>query len=332
MTIDVLASQTHFVDHLAPVWAALPEEERGTFYYIGHAQPRAVEGMVYARKPPQSSGPTLVASSSDLLLSRRLGRPSAIMEHGCGQSFGGDPRRGGTSPSYAGGRGRDAQLFLHPGPHPAGRDRARYPNARVEIVGCPKLDSLPRKRSRSRVPVVAVSFHWDCHVSPETRSAFAQFCSQVGRLAKKDDTIRMIGHGHPRILGTAKEPLALARWYARQGIEILYSFEDVCRKADLYVNDASSTLFEFASTGRPVIAMNPDWYRRKINHGLRFWEASTVGVNIGPKDSLRDAISAALADPPEQQERREAALDLVYAYRKGSAERAAAALVDWAAG
>jgi CDP-glycerol glycerophosphotransferase (TagB/SpsB family) len=182
---------------------------------------------------------------------------------------------------------------------------------------------------RSKPPVVAVSFHWDCHVSPETRSAFSQFCSQVGRLVK-DDSIRVIGHGHPRILGSAAAPMGLARWYARAGIEVVYSFEEVCQRADLYVNDASSTLFEFASTGRPVVVMNPDWYRREIHHGLRFWEASTVGVNVGPKGSQREAIAAALADPPAQQAAREAALDLVYAYRSGGAERAAAVLVDWA--
>ena len=228
------------------------------------------------------------------------------------------------------GPGATPQLFLHPGPHPAARERTRYPKARIEIVGCPKLDSLPRKRKRSRIPVVAVSFHWDCHVSPETRSAFGQFSSQVGRLAK-DGSIRVIGHGHPRILGSADRPLGLAHWYERAGIEVVYSFEEVCRRADLYVNDASSTLFEFASTGRPVVAMNPDWYRREIHHGLRFWEASTVGVNVGPKDSLREAIAAALDDPPAQQAQREAALDLVYAYRSGAAKRAAAVLMDWAA-
>ena len=110
------------------------------------------------------------------------------------------------------------------------------------------------------------------------------------------------------------------------------SFDEVCRRADVYLNDASSTLFEFASTGRPVVVLNASFYRRKVHHGLRFWEASIVGVNCNIWDVRRlpAIVDEALADPPAQKERRERALDMVYAYRTGAAERAAAVLMDWA--
>lgn len=306
MKLDAIASEGHFVDHLLPVWMALPEEMRGTFYRKTRA--------------PVGSQKTLVASSGDLHRSRKLGRPTAIMEHGCGQSFGGD-RRGAWSSSYAGGNGRDAQLFLHPGPHPAARERARYPEARIEIVGCPKLDALPRKE-RNGSPVVAVAFHWDCRISQETRSAAPHFMVPLHALAKTG--IKIIGHGHPRIID------ALARHYVKYGIEVVRSFEEVCARADVYLNDASSTLFEFASTGRPVVVLNPPIYRRNVNHGLRFWDAATVGIQVTPRESLEEAVLEALADPPEQKAAREAALSLVYAYRSGAAERAAAVLMDWA--
>jgi glycosyltransferase involved in cell wall biosynthesis len=316
--LDAIASEGHFVDHLLPVWLALPEEARGTFY-LPDGRPSVLNAV--RGHAPASKIPTLVASSGDLYRSHRLGRPSAIMEHGCGQSFGGD-RKSANHTSYAGGGSRDAQLFLHPGPHPAVRDRERYPSARVEIVGCPKLDTLPRKE-RNGAPVAAVGFHWDCRISEETRSAAPTFMHSVHALARSG--IKLLGHGHPRIIGT------LARYYQRYGIEVVLSFAEVCARADVYLNDASSTLFEFASTGRPVIVLNPPIYRRSVNHGLRFWEAATVGVQVTPKDDLADAITQALADPPEQRAAREAALDLVYAYRTGGAERAVAALVDWAA-
>jgi hypothetical protein len=259
------------------------------------------------------------------------------MEHGCGQSFGaiGDEshwgRRSRISSSYAGGQNRPAELFLHPGPHPASRDRAAYPAARVEIVGCPKLDSLPREPERSSEPVVAISFHWPAPICPETKPAATDFKAALRELAKR---YRVIGHGHPRFLLNPHRQGhlgALAAWYQGMGIEVEPSFVEVCRRADVYLNDCSSTLFEFASTSRPVVVLNSPQYRRNVNHGLRFWEAATVGVQVSPRDCLADAVTQALADSPEQQAAREAALDLVYAYRSGGAERAAAALVDWAA-
>jgi hypothetical protein len=320
--IDAIATEGHFVDHITPVWLAIPEEHRGTFYIRSHIGERAIPGAVRG-DPPKSGRPTLVASAGDLKRSYNLGRPTAIMEHGCGQSFGGGPKPKNHS-SYAGGLGRPAQLFLHPGPHPAARDHAQYPDARIEVVGCPKLDSLPRKPERDAKPVVAIAFHWDCKICMETRWALVDpgFQRAVPALAAMQDWT-VIGHGHPR----ARE--RFARWFARQGVEFVATFEEVCRRADVYVNDASSTLFEFASTGRPVVAMNASCYRKSINHGLRFWEAATVGVQVGPNDDMIAAVRKALADSSAQQKAREKALDLVYAYRDGAAERAAAVLMDW---
>ena len=323
MKFDAIATEGHFVDHITPVWLALPAERRGTFYIRSHVGERHLPGAVRG-DPPKSVTHTLVASAGDLMRSRRLGRPTAIMEHGCGQSFGGGSKPKNHS-SYAGGFGRDAQLFLHPGPHPAARDHARYPAARVEVVGCPKLDTLPTKTPTDGKPVVAIAFHWDCKVCMETRWALVDpgFQRAVGTLAGvKDWTV--IGHGHPR----ARE--RFAKWFARQGVEFVPTFEEVCRRADVYVNDASSTLFEFASTGRPVVVMNASCYRKSVNHGLRFWEAATVGIQVGPNDDMIGAVRKALTDPPAQRKTREKALDLVYAYRTGAAERTAAVLVDWA--
>ena len=48
--------------------------------------------------------------------------------------------------------------------------------------------------------------------------------------------------------------------------------------------------------------------------------------------SLTAVVERALEDPPEAQEARERALELVYAHRSGAAERAAKVLVDWAKG
>jgi hypothetical protein len=319
--IDAIAGERHFVDHILPIWLALPAEIRGSWYIPGPVARPDIPGVVRGM-PPSSRNDTLVASIGDV--KRAKGRRIALMEHGCGQSFGGEPRADNYA-SYAGHAGRDAvSMFLHPGPHPAGRDRARYPNARVEVIGCAKLDGLPR-RDRDGPPIVAVSFHWNCVICPETRPAYRErsFQAMVIELAK---SFTVIGHGHPR------EMRRLSQWYRRIGIESVETFTEVCERTDVYVNDASSTLFEFASTGRPVVVLNPTIYRRSVDHGLRFWEASTVGVNVGHHGDLTAAVVEALEDGAEQQAERERCVNLVYAHRSGGAERAAAALMDWATG
>jgi hypothetical protein len=260
----------------------------------------------------------------------RLGRANiALMEHGAGQSFGGDLSYAGrvaaASSSYAGGEGRVAGLFLHPGPHPAERDRARYPRARVEVVGCPKLDALPH-RVPDGVPTVAFSFHWDTSISPEARSSFIFFREHLAVFARHNPGVRVLGHGHPRIIDR------LAPWYERMGIEVVRDFADVCRRADVYACDGMSTLYEFASTGRPVVVLNAPFYRRDIEHGLRFWEAAGVGENVWEPYDAEAAVKRALSDPDAGISAREEALDMVYAYRSGASDRAARALESWAEG
>jgi hypothetical protein len=243
------------------------------------------------------------------------------MEHGAGQSYGGRAHAS-RSGSYAGGQNRGgASLFLHPGPHPAARDRAAYPEARVEIVGSPHLDTLP-KRKGPKGRVVAFSTHFNGPLVPETRSAWPWIFGAVARLG---DRFEVLGHAHPRMFDRAR------RIYKTLGIEAVREFTDVCKRADVYVCDNSSTLFAFAATGRPVVVVNPPYYDRRVNHGLRFWEAAGVGVNCNDPKTLGDCIEEALADTPEQQAKREEALSLVYAYRKGAGKRAAKALMDWAA-
>ena len=183
-------------------------------------------------------------------------------------------------------------LFLHPNETSAARDRAAYPDARVEVVGCPKLDTLPA-REPGPGPVIAVAFHWD-GAMPELRWAWPRFRHAIVRLAAR---YTVIGHGHPRAMAD------LAPWYRRAGIEVVPDFADVCRRADLLVFDNSSVGFEFAATGRPVVLLDPYHYRRGVHHGLRFWDAVPGLVcqdRAGVPDtvSLTAVVERALEDPP----------------------------------
>lgn len=336
MKLDAYARETHHAEHIVPVWRALPASMRGSFFMppsvADELAPLHIE-HVEARNIDKGDTPVLVSASGAMQEARRRGRKNiAIMEHGAGQSFGGDPisfsgQVALNNSSYAGGANRFASLFLHPGPHPAARDAARYPKARVEVVGCPKLDVLPH-REPDGIPTIAFSFHWDTFLSPETRSTFIYYREQLAEYVRRSSKsgVRFIGHGHPRLYDR------IAPWYEKHGIMPVKYFTDVCRMADVYACDGMSTLYEFAATGRPVVVLNAPFYREEVEHGLRFWSAACVGENVWESYDLGAACNRALASPDETLKKREYALDLVYAYRSGAAERAAAVLESWADG
>jgi hypothetical protein len=322
--IDVLASAPHYADHLAAVFGALPQEARGEFLATGPDVANRIRALGFDPSTRSTSdNPVLVAAYGDLGRARLGMRRArlAIMEHGAGQSYGGRPMSGHHG-SYAGGRGREAaSLFLHPGEHPAARDRKCYPRSRVEVIGSPYLDTLPAREGEPD-RVVAFSFHFNAGVAPEAKTAYPWIFPAVLELREK---FALLGHAHPRFFPV------VARRYKAAGIEAVPDFRDVCRRADVYVCDNSSTLFAFAATGRPVVVLNPPWYDKRISHGLRFWEAASVGVNCDNPADLEACITEALRDRVAARKRREAALDLVYAYRTGASQRAADILQEWAA-
>lgn len=323
--VDMLAGMVHFVDHLASVWHALPAARRGTFAVqpgndrevLERAASHGIDAVVGL---PRGGPAVLVAASGDLNAAYRLGRPTAIMEHGTGQSYAGaSAREAGRNPSYAGGMARPAGLFLHPNEHAAARDREAHPRARVEVVGSPFLDDMPA-RGPGPGPVIATTFHFDGTVAPEARPAFAWYRTAVLELSRR---YQVLGHGHPRVIDR------LAPWYEQHGIEVVRDFRDVLRRADLLVFDNTSAGYAFAASGRPVVVLDSPDYRRDVHHGLRFWEAADVGVRIADSSDLVAAVDLALTDPPHISAAREAALSIVYAHRSGAAARAAAVLIDW---
>jgi hypothetical protein len=276
-------------------------------HYADHLAP------VLARLPADLDV-ALVASYKDLTIARRTHRRIVLMQHGAGQSYSND------NPAYPGGADNDAVgLFLVPGEHAAARWRSAYPRARVEVVGSPRLDDLPPREAGPLT--VALSWHWNGFHTPESQSSFPWYRQAVPEIARE---FRVIGHGHPR----RKD---LPAFYAKHGIEYVPTFEEVCRRADVYVCDNSSTIFEFAATGRPVVLMNAPIYRKGVSHGLRYWDAADVGVQVDHAPDLLPAIRRALEHRPEDIAAREDALESVYTYRHGAAQRAADTIMEWAA-
>lgn len=297
-----LAFEPHHRDHLDPIARLLPN--------VAKARTTDIADVA------------IVPSYGALIRARRMKFKRVVLaQHGAGQSYGGERRTSGQ-PGYPGGKDNaDVGLFLVPNEHAAKRWLAAYPKARVAIVGCPKLDDLPHRVGSSTTPVVAVSFHWAAHFSPEAGSAFPHFWPQLVQLKRAG--YEVLGHGHPLRSD-------LPAFYRRHGIEYVKTFDEVCRRADVYVCDNSSTIFEFASTDRPVVLLNGPTYRKNVRHGLRFWDAATVGIQVDEPAGLLAGVERALEDRQRDRVAREAALDIVYTYRTGAAQRAADAILDWA--
>lgn len=321
--IDAIAGEPHFLDHLAPVWHALPAEHRGTFWVMPELIERA-DGHGITARPlgPSGKAPlhvgrvTVVASIGDYV--RAPGRRRALAQHGAGQSY------SSRHPSYAGGVGAgDAHLFLVPNRHAARRYAQRYPKIPVDVVGCPKLDRPPARAPRGPRPVVAVSFHWHAPrlPCPEVGSAWPELGPAILAelvAAQAAGRIDVIGHGHPKAWPEL-EPA-----YVAAGIEPVADFDEVLARADVYAVDNSSTLYEFAALVGPVVVINAPAYRRTVRHGLRFWDAADVGPQVDHPAELLDAITEALEDSPERQRLRARALAAAYAHLDGTASRRAA--------
>lgn len=327
--LDVFALQPHFLDHLIPVWNALPSDVRARIYTRPELFGRAIglgasradlqpwEAFMSNRESGVYNRPVLVCSNGDIDFIRKAvcPRQRAIwLEHGTGQSW-------ACMPIEKWRHSEEIILWLLPGPAAGRIARKAYPHARIAEVGCPKLDRwhpAPATPDNRGGDTIAISFHWPNKFSPETMDALGHFRAALPELKKAFP--RMLGHAHP-LCGPQ-----MAEVYAEHGIEYVPEFEEVMRRADIYASDCSSTIYEFASSGRPVVLMNPPWYRRDLEQGLRFWEAAHVGTHC---DDPADLVAAFRRAPSYPSAMRRAALAIVYAPMDGwASSRAAKAIME----
>jgi hypothetical protein len=124
VAIDVLATAPHYVDHLLPIWAALPPDERRYFYLGPRAHRDGIPGaraLEYLGR--DTKAPVLTVAHGDFKVARTAGRRRlALGQHGAGQSYSTD------HPSYPGGRDQaEVSLFLVPNRYAADRTIEAYP-------------------------------------------------------------------------------------------------------------------------------------------------------------------------------------------------------------
>lgn len=311
--LDFFSWQDHYTEHLLAIWDALPEEARGRFVFRWERCDRKGIELYSEMSEAMESlnetgrGPVVVPHVGARI--RELKRPVIKVHHGAGQIYG-DPRRGRDN--------HEVIVDLVPNESTAKRLKSKKAGNPI-VVGCPKMDKwYGFHKERGTNPVVCLSFHFDLTVTPEQRSAWPYYQNVLPLLKG----CNLVGHGHPRMLEQ------LRPWYEQYGIEVIDDFNEVMRRADLYVMDHMSCLYEFAATDRPVVVLNAPWYRRHIDYGLRYWEYANVGINCDKPEDLPAAIERALEDPPKQQELRHRAIEHVFPYFGHSARVAAQALME----
>jgi hypothetical protein len=343
LVIDVYASQPHYLDHLAPIWRGLPEELRGDVLFeraplgdhplVVEANGRRRRGGRGARARVEGAKRVLTAGIGDAHAAARWGAGVALVEHGSGQSYETPGEK--PHPSYAGGakRGRIG-LFLCTNEEVARRNEALY-GPRSVVVGSPRLSDLRKIRGSQRLseppsrPVLALVWHWECRVSPESFSAFSEFAPSLVDLV----TIwpgKILGHAHPRLWDRVETV------YRSVGIEPVRDFSEVVRRADVVSFDNSSAGFEAAALGIPVVVLDSARWRPEVEHGLRFWRWADIGPRIRAGGTPRDlALSWAgagirvLDDLDVWRDvRREMAAE-VYPYAGSEVERSVEALRVW---
>lgn len=265
-------------------------------------------------------GLALVASRDD---AARCRAPKFFVEHGAGQTYVNvDTPQGSTG--YAGGPGLTGVLgFICPNDQVAARWSKHYPGVPTAAVGCPKLDEIILGPPTNGPPTIAITFHWDCNVTQETKSALPHYRTGLRAVVEhwRSRGFDVIGHAHPRAI------TQMERYWSRLEVEFVRDERQVFARADMLVADNTSLLPEFLAVGRSVVFLNAPWYRRHVECGGRFWDWPRGLPQADDPDELLaiDPWEILTSDP----ERRNEVADQVYKYRDGrSAQRAADFILD----
>jgi hypothetical protein len=329
MKVHAYASWPHYAEHIAPIWNWLPDEYKGDFVAASSSvdtllRRHGIVPVASRHKGQIAEGlktrePIIVAGYADLRKMRR--RPVVFVEHGAGQTYIGDD--GTIHGGYSGGMNRDnVELFICPNNKVAERNLAVYPAKKAAVCGSPRLDDLLQTRLgwAGDGQTVAIAFHWNCQIAPESGTAFPYFAKQISDFARMARTcgLEVIGHGHPKSWPFYKD------WWETQNVATEASWPALVQQIDLLIADNSSIVFEAAALGIPVVLLESPRWRRNVEHGLRFWEHADVGPSVLPDEDLGEAMSQAFTE--SWRVKREAVAQAVYAVPpsvEGSASRMA---------
>lgn len=268
--IHALARADYLMDHMEPIHRHLPDELRGE--RLTDPQ-RSLSHIKHWSK----NDVVMVASYIDIAAAGD--RNVIYVEHGAGQTY------EGAKP--------DAANYYHGGKHP--ENVVGYIGPRQSVIdawgrpgfaaGAPICDDY---ELFSAERVVAITFHWNGGSPamvgvPEAGTAFDYYNERMSAIV---DTFRrndwtVVGHRHPRAN-------YLKGYWERLDVPTA-SASEIRERAQLVVVDNSSFAYEMQYLARDVITLNAPWFRRDVEHGLRFWEHAP-GLQVDGPEELLGAI------------------------------------------
>lgn len=244
----MLARADHLASHIDAIWSRLPDSLTGERHVDTHAQ---------ARKHWRPDDIVMVASYLDIFAAKH--HRVIYVEHGAGQQYNGN---GAAANYYHGGEHPD-NVIGYLGPRQSVIEAWQRPGF---ATGCPVVDPYqlfaPEK-------VAAITFHYKPLAArnvPEIGTAFDHYESRLSAVirALRDHGYEVLGHRHPRFNHLR------GYWERVHGIAEA-SVHEVRTRAQLLIADNTSLMYEMLYLGRDVIALNAPWFRRNVEHGLRFW-------------------------------------------------------------
>lgn len=246
------------MDHLAPIWDRLPGDMRGWL----HVDIRGV-----ASKPVEPDDFVMVAASGDIRPKWRC----IYVEHGAGQRYNEYGHRDAPA-SYAVDLPDNVVACIGPRQDICDAyDRPAFP------AGAPICDGYPLFGEPG---VIAITFHWNASaVCPEATNALDHYYTDLGRLIVgwRKQGHEVLGTYHPRF------PQLVDRW---NGWRVpIVGADEVRQRADILIADNTSVQYEATYLGRKVVTLNAPWFRRDVEHGLRFW-SHVPGVQVDSAEEL----------------------------------------------
>lgn len=254
MKVHAIASFDHYVEHLRPIFDALPDSLRGEFIHEhkvtrSHTKHWAPNDVV------------MVAGFGDV--DAAFGRRCVYVEHGSGQSYVDSPNA--LASKHYHGAEHPENVIAYIGPRQDVIDAWGRPGCAAGAPVCDSYELFGDERT------VAITFHWNagapnCVGVPEAGTAFERYAADMPHVISefRANGWDVIGARHPRFNG-------MRGFWERHGVPEVTA-DEVRRRATLLVADSTSLMYEALYLARDVVALNAPWYRRDVEHGLRFWE------------------------------------------------------------